>query len=149
MVLNWFDEYEWLYNERFKKNFLMPDSEGTLIQSAINALKVCLIEKSLCTSETMSKTIQMLADSFEILNTAQQIQDSPLTRRLRDRIQPPTLTMRTILQVLVMYPKLSAIVTSCLSRMVKTGQVEKFDWVWDGFVQCVIKLKHNAFDLIG
>merc|ERR1712071_160377 len=64
---------------------------------------------------------------------------------------PPAFAMRTIIQALQIYPKLNNLIISCLQRMVKTGKVCQYDWIWEGFVKLVQRLhksKTYPYDLV-
>lgn len=128
-----------------------PDGEKDAIEAAIRTMKICFLEKSVCTSDIMAQTIQKLTDSFELDQVHKNdgtMEIDKITKRMSLKKYPPTLTMRTMIQTLVMYPKLSTIVVSCLSRMAKSGKLERYNWLLEGFIQCISRLKHQAFDLL-
>lgn len=88
------------------------------LKYVVQATTICLTELRLCyTQDILAIVLQQLADI------------TPL----------PTLLMRTILQSLTLYPRLSAFACNILQRLIPK-QVWKQKVVWEGFLKCCQKL---------
>lgn len=59
----------------------------------------------------------------------------------------PTLLMRTVIQSLALYPRLSGFVMNILQRLI-LKQVWKQPKVWEGFVKCCERTKPQSFAVI-
>ena len=77
------------------------------------ATSLCFNEKAIYTQEVLAVVMQQLMEQTTI----------------------PTLLMRTVIQSLGMYPRLSGFVMNILQRLI-VKQVWKFPKVWEGFVKC-------------
>lgn len=80
---------------------------------SLSATSLCFNEKNIYTQEVLAVVIQKL------------MEQTPL----------PTLLMRTVIQSLAMYPRLSGFVMNILQRLI-VKQVWKQPKVWEGFVKC-------------
>ena len=89
------------------------------------------MERSIFTTDVIAQTIQKLTQVFE---------DENFGKRSRKSATPPAFAMRTTIQALSIYPKLNTLIINCLQRMVKTGKIVKYDWIWEGFVKLVQRL---------
>lgn len=95
------------------------------IKFAMKATSMCLEEHERFTQDVLAISLQQLVDI------------TPL----------PTLLMRTILQSLSFYPRLSGFVTNLLQRLIQK-QVWKQKVVWDGFLKCCQRLKPGSFPVM-
>lgn len=68
-------------------------------------------------------------------------------QQLTDITPLPTLLMRTILQSLTLYPRLSGFVSTLLLRLIPK-QVWTQKVVWDGFLKCCQRLKAASFPVM-
>lgn len=59
----------------------------------------------------------------------------------------PTLLMRTVIQSLALYPRLSGFVMNILQRLI-LKQVWKQPKVWEGFVKCCERTQPQSFAVI-
>ena len=59
----------------------------------------------------------------------------------------PTLLMRTVIQSLALYPRLSGFIMNILNRLI-TKQVWKYPKVWEGFVKCCERTQPQSFSVI-
>lgn len=122
-------------NEHTKNLPLMPsellvalhtlDPAKCELKFAVKATSMCLAEKERYTQDVLAIVLQQLADI------------TPL----------PTLLMRTILQSLSLYPRLSNFVANLLQRLVPK-QVWKQKVVWDGFLKVCQRLKPASFPVM-
>lgn len=95
------------------------------MKTIIKATNLCFSEKNVYTQEVLAVVMQQLMDQ------------NPL----------PTLLMRTVLQSLSMYPKLTGLVMNILQRLIKQ-QVWKQKRVWEGFIRCCQRTKTQSFQVL-
>ncbi|PIK41387.1 putative symplekin [Apostichopus japonicus] len=95
------------------------------MKSIIKATSLCFNEKNIYTQEVLAVVIQKL------------MEQTPL----------PTLLMRTVIQSLAMYPRLSGFVMNILQRLI-VKQVWKQPKVWEGFVKCCERTKPQSFNVL-
>lgn len=95
------------------------------LKTIIKATSLCFAEKSVFTHEVMAVVIQQL------------LEITPL----------PTLLMRTVIQTLSLYPRLTGFIMNILQRLI-IKQVWKQPKVWEGFVKCCEKTKPQSFQVI-
>lgn len=95
------------------------------LKFVVKATSMCLQEKERYTQDVLAIVLQQLADI------------TPL----------PTLLMRTILQSLSLYPRLSGFVSNLLQRLIPK-QVWKQKVVWDGFLKVCQRLKPQSFPVM-
>ncbi|KAM7380888.1 hypothetical protein PAMP_004158 [Pampus punctatissimus] len=101
------------------------DSTKCDMKSIIKATNLCFGEKNVYTSEVLAVVMQQL------------MEQSPL----------PILLMRTVIQSLTMYPRLSGFVMNILSRLI-AKQVWKYPKVWEGFVKCCQRTKPQSYSVL-
>ncbi|XP_023289032.1 symplekin [Orussus abietinus] len=95
------------------------------LKTVIKATSLCFAEKQAYTQETVAVVMQHLMDM------------TPL----------PTLLMRTVIQSLALYPRLSGFVMNILQRLI-LKQVWKQPKVWEGFVKCCERTQPQSFAVI-
>ncbi|XP_031626732.1 symplekin [Contarinia nasturtii] len=95
------------------------------LKLAVKATSLCLDRKERYTQDVLAIVLNQLVDI------------TPL----------PTLLMRTILQSLQLYPKLSNFVSNLLQRLIPK-QVWKQKVVWEGFLKCCQRLKPASFPVM-
>lgn len=86
---------------------------------------MCFAEKQIFTQEIVAVVMQQLMEM------------TPL----------PTLLMRTVIQSLALYPRLSGFVMNILQRLI-VKQVWKHPKVWEGFVKCCERTQPQSFAVI-
>jgi len=64
-------------------------------------------------------------------------------QQLIDVTPIPTLYMRTVIQSVTMYPKLTSFVVIMMQRLIGK-QIWKYNKVWEGFIKCCQRIKTNA-----
>ncbi|KAG5327185.1 SYMPK protein, partial [Pseudoatta argentina] len=101
------------------------DPSKAELKTVIKATSLCFAEKQAYTQETVAVVMQHL---MEI---------TPL----------PTLLMRTVIQSLALYPRLSGFVMNILQRLI-LKQVWKQPKVWEGFVKCCERTQPQSFAVI-
>ncbi|XP_028651640.1 symplekin [Erpetoichthys calabaricus] len=101
------------------------DSTKCDMKSIIKATNLCFGEKNVYTSEVLAVVMQHL------------MEQSPL----------PMLLMRTVIQSMTMYPRLSGFVMNILSRLI-IKQVWKYPKVWEGFIKCCQRTKPQSFTVL-
>ncbi|KAL3281104.1 hypothetical protein HHI36_004328 [Cryptolaemus montrouzieri] len=101
------------------------DSTKADLKTVIKATSLCLQEKQVFTQEVMAVVLQQLMDQ------------TPL----------PTLLMRTVIQALGSYPRLSGFVMNILQRLI-IKQVWKQKVVWEGFIKCCQRTKPQSFAVL-
>lgn len=101
------------------------DTTKVELKFVVKATSLCLAEKDCFTQDILAIVLQQL------------IEITPL----------PTLVMRTIIQSLTLYPKLSGFVTNLLQRLIPK-QVWKQKVVWDGYLKCCQRLKPNSLPVL-
>lgn len=87
------------------------------IKCVVKATSLCIVEREVYTHDVLAAVLQQLVDI------------NPL----------PTLLMRTVIQALSLYPKMSGFVINLLQRLI-LKQVWKQKVVWDGFLKCCQRL---------
>lgn len=92
---------------------------------SLAATSLCFAEKQIFTQEIVAVVMQQLMDM------------TPL----------PTLLMRTVIQSLSLYPRLSGFVMNILQRLI-LKQVWKQPKVWEGFVKCCERTQPQSFSVI-
>ena len=68
-------------------------------------------------------------------------------QQLMDMNPLPTLLMRTVIQSLTIYPRLSGFVMNILQRLI-TKLVWKQPKIWEGFVKCCERTQPQSFAVI-
>ncbi|XP_043283816.1 symplekin [Venturia canescens] len=101
------------------------DSTKAELKTVIKATSLCFADKHAFTQETLAVVMQHLMDL------------TPL----------PTLFMRTVIQSLALYPRLSGFVMNILQRLI-LKQVWKQPKVWEGFVKCCERTQPQSFQVI-
>ncbi|KAF7418400.1 hypothetical protein HZH68_001053 [Vespula germanica] len=101
------------------------DPSKAELKTVIKATSLCFAENQVYTQETVAVVIQHLMEM------------TPL----------PTLLMRTVIQSLALYPRLSGFVMNILQRLI-LKQVWKQPKVWEGFVKCCERTKPQSFAVI-
>lgn len=72
---------------------------------------------------------------------------SVVISQLLDRSVLPTLFMRTVMQSLALYPRLSGYVINVLFRLIQK-QVWKSSILWDGFIRCCVKMQPKSYQVL-
>ncbi|XP_011496365.1 PREDICTED: symplekin [Ceratosolen solmsi marchali] len=101
------------------------ESSKAELKTVIKATSLCFAEKQIFTQEIVAVVMQQLMDM------------TPL----------PTLLMRTVIQSLSLYPRLSGFVMNILQRLI-LKQVWKQPKVWEGFVKCCERTQPQSFAVI-
>lgn len=101
------------------------DSTQCDMKTIMKATSICFMERTVYTQEVLAVVMQQLMDQ------------NPL----------PTLLMRTVLQSLSLYPRLSGFVMNILQRLI-VKQVWKQKKVWEGFIKCCQRTKPQSFAVI-
>ncbi|XP_068988767.1 symplekin isoform X1 [Bombus flavifrons] len=101
------------------------DPSKAELKTVIKATSLCFAEKQIYTQETVAVVMQHLMEM------------TPL----------PTLLMRTVIQSLALYPRLSGFVMNILQRLI-LKQVWKQPKVWEGFVKCCERTQPQSFAVI-
>lgn len=95
------------------------------IKAVMKATSLCFAEKQVYTQEVLAVVMQQLMDV------------SPL----------PTLLMRTVIQSLSLYPRLTGFVMNILQRLI-VKQVWRQKVVWEGFIKCCQRTKPQSFQVM-
>ncbi|CAH1176158.1 unnamed protein product [Phaedon cochleariae] len=101
------------------------DSTRADLKTVIKATSMCLQEKQVYTQEVLAVVLQQLMDQVPL----------------------PTLLMRTVIQALGSYPRLSGFVMNILQRLI-LKKVWKQKVVWEGFVKCCQRTKPQSFAVL-
>ncbi|XP_015610116.1 symplekin [Cephus cinctus] len=101
------------------------DPNKAELKTVIKATSLCFAEKQAYTQEIVAVVMQHLMEL------------TPL----------PTLLMRTVIQSLALYPRLSGFVMNILQRLI-LKQVWKQPKVWEGFVKCCERTQPQSFAVI-
>uniref|UniRef100_A0A8C4MZF0 Symplekin scaffold protein n=1 Tax=Eptatretus burgeri TaxID=7764 RepID=A0A8C4MZF0_EPTBU len=101
------------------------DSAQCDMKSIIKATSLCFAERGIYTSEVLAVVMQQL------------MEQNPL----------PVLLMRTVIQSLSMYPRLSAFIMNILQRLI-IKQVWKYPKVWEGFIKCCQRTKPQSYQVL-
>uniref|UniRef100_UPI00358F3C6F symplekin n=1 Tax=Myxine glutinosa TaxID=7769 RepID=UPI00358F3C6F len=101
------------------------DSARCDMKSIIKATSLCFAERGIYTSEVLAVVMQQL------------MEQNPL----------PVLLMRTVIQSLSMYPRLSAFIMNILQRLI-LKQVWKYPKVWEGFIKCCQRTKPQSYQVL-
>lgn len=101
------------------------DTTKVEIKFVVKATSLCLAEKDCYTQDVLAIVLQQLVNL------------TPL----------PTLLMRTVIQSLTLYPRLSGYITNLLQRLIPK-QVWRQKVIWDGFLKCCQRLKPNSFPVL-
>ncbi|XP_045470394.1 symplekin [Harmonia axyridis] len=101
------------------------DTSKADLKTVIKATSLCLQDKQIFTQEVMAVVLQQL------------MEQTPL----------PTLLMRTVIQALGSYPRLSGFVMNILQRLI-IKQVWKQKVVWEGFIKCCQRTKPQSFAVL-
>lgn len=123
-------EYEHIRNVPLMPSELLValhtlDPSKIELKFVVKATSMCLAETERYTQDVLAIVLQQLVDF------------TPL----------PTLLMRTILQSLKLYPRLSSFVVNLLQRMIPK-QVWKQKVIWEGFLKCCQGLKPASFPVL-
>ncbi|XP_055374748.1 symplekin [Condylostylus longicornis] len=95
------------------------------LRLVMKATSICLDEKQIYTQEILASCLQQLVEIYPL----------------------PTLLMRTMLQSLTLYPRLSMFIVNLLQRLI-LKQVWKVKVIWDGFLKCCQRLKPDSFGVL-
>ncbi|KAL1491323.1 hypothetical protein ABEB36_011936 [Hypothenemus hampei] len=101
------------------------DSSQADLKTIIKSVTLCMQEKQVFTQEVLAVVLQ----------------------QLMDRTPLPTLLMRTVIQALGTYPRLSGFVMNILQRLI-IKQVWKQKVVWEGFIKCCQRTKPQSFAVL-
>nr|XP_022904714.1 symplekin [Onthophagus taurus] len=101
------------------------DQSKVDLKTILKATSMCLSEKQIFTQEVLAVVLQQLMDQPTL----------------------PTLLMRTVIQALTSYPRLSGFVMNILQRLI-LKQVWKNRVVWEGFVKCCQRTKPQSFSVL-
>ncbi|KAH1013541.1 hypothetical protein HUJ04_002523 [Dendroctonus ponderosae] len=101
------------------------DTSQVDLKTVIKTVSLCMQEKQVYTQEVLAVVLQQLMDQ------------TPL----------PTLLMRTVIQALGSYPRLSGFVMNILQRLI-LKQVWKHKVVWEGFIKCCQRTKPQSFAVL-
>jgi symplekin len=103
------------------------DSNICDLKTIINATSLCFSEKQVYTQDILINVLQTLVEVNPI----------------------PTLFMRTCIQTLSIYPKLSTfIVNNILQKLLIKQQIWLYPKVWEGFIKCCQRTKPISFNLL-
>ncbi|KAL5103713.1 Symplekin [Taenia crassiceps] len=95
------------------------------IRVILQACLHCFAERALYTQERLSAAIGQLLD----------------------RPVVPTLFLRTVMQALALYPRLTGYVINVLFRLIQK-QVWKSEVLWDGFIRCCVKTQPQSYQVL-
>lgn len=101
------------------------DKNSVDVKCVIRATSFCFAESVVYTSEVLVTVINQLVEQTEI----------------------PTLLMRTVIQSLITYPRLSGFVMNVLQRLILKRVWEQKN-VWEGFIRCCQRLKPQSFQVL-
>lgn len=101
------------------------DSTQADLKTVIKATSMCLQEKQVYSQEVLAVVLQQL------------MEQTPL----------PTLLMRTVIQALSSYPRLSGFVMNILQRLI-SKKVWNQKVVWEGFVKCCQRTRPQSFAVL-
>ncbi|GJQ67330.1 hypothetical protein Trydic_g8229 [Trypoxylus dichotomus] len=101
------------------------DQSKVDLKTIMKATSMCITEKQIFTQEVLAVVLQQLMDQPTL----------------------PTLLMRTVIQALGSYPRLSGFVMNILQRLI-LKQVWKHKVVWEGFVKCCQRTKPQSFTVL-
>ncbi|CAF0878916.1 unnamed protein product [Brachionus calyciflorus] len=101
------------------------DQANCDLKTVINATSLCFAEKQIYTQEVLTSVMQQL------------IEITPI----------PTLYMRTVIQSLTIYPKLSNFVVIMMQRLIGK-QIWKSPKVWEGFIKCCQRIKPLSHQIL-
>lgn len=96
-----------------------------MLTNCFKATSLCFIETRIYTQEILAAVIKQLIDVNPI----------------------PTLYMRTIIQSLQVYPKLSSFVLIIMQRLIGK-QIWKLPKIWEGFIKCCQLLKGVSHQIL-
>jgi symplekin len=94
------------------------DQSSCDLKTIIGATSLCFAEKQIYTQEILASVMQQLIDVTPI----------------------PTLYMRSVIQSVTIYPKLSGFVIIMMQRLIGK-QIWKYPKVWEGFIKCCQRIK--------
>lgn len=95
------------------------------LKTVIQATSLCFSEKKVYTEETLATVMSQLIDVTPI----------------------PTLYMRTVIQSVTIYPKLTGFVLIMMQRLIGK-QIWKYPKVWEGFIKCCQRIKPISAQLL-
>lgn len=95
------------------------------LKYVVKATSMCLAEKDFYTQDVLASCLQQL------------VEITPL----------PTLLMRTVIQSLTLYTRLTTFVVNLLQRLI-LKQVWKYKVIWDGFLKCCQRLKPQSYPVL-
>ncbi|XP_055908274.1 symplekin [Eupeodes corollae] len=101
------------------------DQNKCELKYVVKATSMCLAEKDVYTQDILGACLQQLVDIVPI----------------------PTLFMRTVIQSLALYPRLSNFIIGLLQRLI-LKQVWKQKVVWEGFLKCCQRLKPQSSSVL-
>lgn len=140
-------------------SLVTPDSSKEEIENAIQGIKVCFSERQIFSMDVMARALTKITELFEDDGKDESqggrhrtpSQKQALARRKKrgqDLTAPPTLSMRTFIHAIMVYKKLWTLIIALLKRMIDSGKITKYSWLWEGFIKCCHKLKQNSYELI-
>ncbi|XP_053969576.1 symplekin [Anastrepha ludens] len=95
------------------------------LKAVVKATSICLAEKDVFTQEVLIGVLQQLVEVVPI----------------------PTLLMRTIIQSITLYPRLTNFVLNLLQRLI-LKQVWRQKVIWEGFLKCCQRLKPQSLPVL-
>lgn len=101
------------------------DTSQADLKTTMKATSMCLQDKTIYTQEVLAVVLQQLMDHTPF----------------------PTLIMRTVIQALSSYPRLSGFVQNILQRLI-VKQVWKQRVVWEGFIKCCQRTMPQSFTVL-
>ncbi|XP_055855155.1 symplekin [Episyrphus balteatus] len=101
------------------------DQNKCELKYVVKATSLCLAEKEVYTQDILGACLQQLVDIVPI----------------------PTLFMRTVIQSLALYPRLSNFIIGLLQRLI-LKQVWKQKLIWEGFLKCCQRLKPQSSSVL-
>lgn len=101
------------------------DQNKCELKYVVKATSLCLAEKEVFTQDILGACLQQLLDIVPL----------------------PTLLMRTVIQSLALYPRLSNFIINILQRLI-LKQVWKQKVIWDGFLKCCQRLKPQSSSVL-
>ncbi|XP_067615058.1 symplekin [Eurosta solidaginis] len=101
------------------------DPNACDLKAVVKATSLCLAEKEVFTQDVLIGVLQQLVEVMPI----------------------PTLLMRTIIQSITLYPRLTNFVLNLLQRLI-LKQVWRQKVIWEGFLKCCQRLKPQSLPVL-
>ncbi|XP_029405964.2 symplekin [Bactrocera dorsalis] len=101
------------------------DPNACDLKAVVKATSICLTEKEVFTQDVLIGVLQQLVEVVPI----------------------PTLLMRTIIQSITLYPRLTNFVLNLLQRLI-LKQVWRQKVIWEGFLKCCQRLKPQSLPVL-